>query len=194
MMSDDNREQLGEGVVYKDIIPLGWREITPEELEFTSLTMQDTNEEVLRSIATLDEFHIDSQDEGGAHHAGSDLGRIECKINLLLDMVTRLVVRETAMPDAVPITLGAAGIEWSSPVPPKEGNLLELSLYLDHKYPRPFLAIGRVAGVEAVSDASEDFLVRLNFEMMSDAVQSALEKLIFRQHRRSIAQSRRASS
>lgn len=189
-MNDEKREQLGEGVVYKDTVPLGWREANAAELEFTFLSRQDANEEVLRSIATLDEFHVDVQDENGGY-ASADLSRIEYKIDLLLDMVTRLVVRETTMPDAVPITLGSAGIEWSSPMPPEADSLLELSLYLHHKYPRPLVVVGRVADVTPLDGEEEGYLVRLIFEAMSDAVQSALEKLIFRQHRRSVAHSRR---
>ena len=189
-------EQLGEGVIYKDIVPLRWRDIAREELAFSYLSLQDANEEVLRFITTLDEFHVDNQDELGSS-SGSDLSRIEFKLNLLLDMVTQLIERETAMPEAVPITLGSAGVEWVSMTAPREGTLLKLSLYLHHKYPRPFVVIGKVLSVSSLEesvDSAGKFLVRLAYETMSAPVQSGLEKLIFRQHRRSIAQSRRASS
>jgi len=189
-------EQLGEGVIYKDIVPLRWRDIAREELAFSYLSLQDSNEEVLRFITTLDEFHVDNQDELGSS-SGSDLSRIEFKLNLLLDMVTQLIERETAMPEAVPITLGSAGVEWVSMTAPCEGALLKLSLYLHHKYPRPFVVIGKVLSVSPLEesvDSAGKFLVRLAYETMSAPVQSGLEKLIFRQHRRSIAQSRRAPS
>ncbi|HED38976.1 MAG TPA: hypothetical protein ENJ13_00930 [Chromatiales bacterium] len=191
-MSQGNNEQLGEGVVYKDIVPLCWRDIAREELEFSYLSLQDANEEVLRFITTLDECHIDGPDEAGGASA-SDLSRIEFKLNLLLDMVTQLVERETSMPESVPITLGSSGIEWSSATPPREGALLEVSLYLHHKYPRPFIVIGQVLTIKALEGKSGKYLIHLVFDTMSAAVQSALEKLIFRQHRRSIAQSRRTS-
>jgi len=194
-MSKDHSEQLGEGVIYKDIVPLRWRDIAPEELTYSYLSLQDANEEVLRFITTLDEFHVDNQDELG-NSSGSDLTRIEFKLNLLLDMVTQLIERETTMPEAVPITLGSAGIEWVSMTAPREGTLLKLSLYLHHKYPRPFVVIGKVLSVSPLDEsaAAGKFLVRLAYETMSAPVQSGLEKLIFRQHRRSIAQSRRTPS
>ncbi len=191
-MSQDNNEQLGEGVIYKDIVPLRWRDISREELEFSYLSLQDANEEVLRFISTLDEFHLDGHDEAGGIST-SDFSRIEFKLNLLLDMVAQLIERETAMPEAVPITLDSAGIEWPSISPPREGALLELSLYLHHKYPRPFVAIGQVLSVTAIEGANGKYLVHLAYDTMSDAVQRGLEKLIFRQHRRSVAQSRRGS-
>ncbi len=191
-MDDDNHEQLGEGVIYKDVMPLEWRDIDREELAFSYLRIQDSNEEVLRFIATLDEFHGDGQDETGSS-SGSDLNRIEYKLNLLLDMVTQLVIRETAMPESMPITLGSAGVEWISEAPPREGALLELSLYLHHKYPRPFIVIGQIISVKTIQGSSGKYLIHLVYETMSDLVQSGLEKLIFRQHRRSIAQSRRDS-
>jgi len=193
-INEANREQLGEGVIYKDIVPLRWRDIAREELEFSYLGLQDANEEVLRFITTLDEFHVESQDEHGS--SGSDLSRIEFKLNLLLDMVTQLIERETVMPEAVPITLGSMGIEWVSLSAPRTGALLKLSLYLHHKYPRPFVVIGKVVNVvpfEAEADGAVKYRIHLDYETMSAAVQSGLEKLIFRQHRRSIAQSRRAS-
>jgi len=191
-IGEEKHEQLGEGVIYRDIVPLGWRVISREELEFSNLSTQDANEEVLRFIATLDEFHVDAQDEHGSG-AGSELGRIEFKINLLLDMVTRLVVRDTVMPESVPITLGSAGIEWVSATPPQEGELLELSLYLHLKYPRPLKVIGEVKQVRSPGGIDRSYLIHLRYETMSDTVQSGLEKLIFRQHRRSIAQLRRGS-
>ncbi len=191
-ISDINREQLGEGVIYKDIVPLRWRNIDRAELEFSYLTMQDANEEVLRFISTLDEFHVDNQDELGSS-SGSDLSRIEFKLNLLLDMVTQLVERETAMPEAVPITLGSAGVEWRSATPPRKGVLVELSLFLHHKYPRPLVVIGEVLDVVPVEGGAGQFSIQLAYETMSAVVQSGLEKLIFRQHRRSVAQARRAS-
>ena len=191
-MTKNNSEQLGEGVIYKDIIPLKWRDILREELEFSYLSLQDANEEVLRFITTLDDFHVENQDELGSA-SGSDLSRIEFKLNLLLDMVTQLVEREMAMPEAVPITLGSAGIEWMSNVVPGEGALLELSLYLHHKYPRPLIVIGEVLSVTPIEGGIGRYLVRLAYETMSAPVQSGLEKIIFRQHRRSIAQSRRGS-
>jgi len=186
----DCSEQLGEGVIYKDIVPLRWRDIGREELAFSYLSLQDANEEVLRFIATLDEYHVEGQDELGG---SSDLGRVEFKLNLLLDMVAQLVERETTMPESVPVTLGSAAIEWSSITPPREGALLELSLYLHHKYPQPFIVIGQVLSIKAIEGGGGKYLIRLAFEAMSDAIQSGLEKLIFRQHRRSIAQSRRDS-
>ncbi len=191
-VNDDNREQLGEGVIYKDVVPLGWRDIDREELEFSYLSVQDSNEEVLRFITTLDEFHVDGQDEP-SNSSSLDLSRIEFKLNLLLDMVTQLVIRETSMPESMPITLGSAGIEWVSVAPPSEGALVELSLYLHHKFPRPFIVIGQVLSVKTIEGASGKYLIHLAYEAMSDVVQSGLEKLIFRQHRRSIAQSRRVS-
>ncbi len=97
------------------------------------------------------------------------------------------------MPEAVPITLGSAGIEWVSHVIPRAGALLELSLYLHHKYPRPLIVIGDVLDVTPTEAGAGKYLVRFTYETMSASVQSGLEKLIFRQHRRSIAQSRRSS-
>ncbi|MCF6323190.1 MAG: PilZ domain-containing protein [Gammaproteobacteria bacterium] len=194
-MSDNNREQLGEGVIYKDIVPLRWRDIERDELEFSYLSLQDANEEVLRFITTLDEFHVDNQEEPGSSN-GSDLSRIEFKLNLLLDMVTQLVERETALPEAVPITLGSGGVEWLSVIAPRPDALLKLSLYLHHKYPRPFVVIGKVLSVDPVEGRAEitsKYRIRLSYKTMSAPVQSGLEKLIFRQHRRCIAQSRRAS-
>jgi len=191
-MRESHNEQLGDGVIYKDIVPLRWRNIDRAELAFSYLTMQDANEEVLRFITTLDEFHVDNQDELGSS-SGSDLSRIEFKLNLLLDMVTQLVERETSMPEAVPITLGSTGIEWLSAAPPRKGVLVELSLFLHHKYPRPLVVIGEVSDVVSVEGSARQFSIHLTYETMSAVVQSGLEKLIFRQHRRSVAQVRRAS-
>lgn len=190
-INDDSHGQLGEGVIYKDFVPLRWRELGQDEPAVPDLRIQDANEEVLRFIAILDEFHIDGNDEPGSN-SGLELNRIEFKLNLLLDMVTQLVTRETDIPETAPITLGAAGIEWIEQKPPKEGGLVELSLHLHHKYPRPFIVTGQVLNVTPVEGEGGKYRVCLVFKEMSEVLQAGLEKFIFRQHRRSIAQSRRA--
>jgi len=191
MNISDNHEQFGEGVIYKDIVPLKWRELGRNEAEFSYPRVQKSNDEVLRFITILDEFHADGYDETGSV-SGSDLGHLEFKLDLLLDMVTQMMTRESDIPESFPMTLGSAGVEWITREPLKAGTLLELSLYLHHKYPRPFIVRGKVSEAKPAEDELGKYLIQFVFEQMSDVVQAGLERLIFRQHRRSIAQSRRA--
>ena len=47
-IKDDSHGQLGEGVIYKDLVPLRWRELGQDEPAVPYLRIQDSNEEVLR--------------------------------------------------------------------------------------------------------------------------------------------------
>ncbi len=187
--NDGRASPLGEGLVYEDILPLRVCEVEAEIPAPRLLSIQESNEEILRIIAALDEHHhAEGTDEDAAHHS-QDLVRIESKLDLLLDMVANMLSHQLAIPPELPVRLNAHAIQWrQAGPPPAEGRRVLLDLYLHRKYPRPLVLPGRVASVEQDQD---DYLAVVRFEGMSEAVQNWLEKLIFRQHRRSVAHARR---
>lgn len=190
-MTTDNPSSLGEGLVYEDSVPLRVSEIDVEVAAARVVAIQESNEEILRVIAALDEHHMDAGDEE-AQYLSQDLARIESKLDLLLDMVAHMLASQLAVPSQLPIRMTARAIQWrQAEPPPAPGHQVLLDLYLHRKFPRPLVLLG---AVQDVQQAHDGFLVTVKFEHMSESVQNWLEKLIFRQHRRSVAQARRLQS
>ncbi len=190
-MTGDNPSPLGEGLVYEDAVPLRISEIEAEVANARLTAIQESNEEILRVIAALDEHHMESGDEE-SQYLGQDLVRIESKLDLLLDMVAHMLASQLAVPSQRPIRMTARAIQWrQAEPPPATGQQVLLDLYLHRKFPRPLVLLGVT---QDVREEHGDFLVTVAFMHMSEAVENWLEKLIFRHHRRSVAHARRHQS
>ncbi len=182
-MDGDIKVSLEEGLVYEDVVPLRWRKIDTQVPAAQLANIYSQNEEMLRFIAALEEYGAANTDEENSAHL-HELARVENKINLLLDMVGQLLARQTDMPQAVLIRLSPDAIQWQSDHVPATGDQLLLDVYINKKHPNPLVFLGCVHQVEALNNG---FSVIVEFKNTSEAVASALEKMIFRQHRRQIA-------
>jgi len=184
-MNEVNASPLGEGLVYEAELPLSWQavdQLAPSRI----IRIDESNEELLHFIAVLEEHRAESPDEDAGVHV-HELERIEYKINLLLDMVARILARQLKMPELIAVRLSAIAIQWQAEKPPMVGSRLLMDIYLNPKFPQPL----RLTGVVHETPPSpEGFNTLVSFEHMSETVRSWLEKLIFRQHRRAIAHAR----
>jgi hypothetical protein len=174
-------DSLGTGLALDERLPLRWLPApAPAELP----AVQQANEETLRIILSLDEHHAVEAGEDNAEIA-QELVRLESKINLILELVSQVLVRQLDLPAAVPVHLSAHAIEWPADAPPGAADGL-VELYVCPRYPRPLRLPARLE--PAAGDTR-----RARFGELGEAVQDLLEKLIFRHHRRRIAATRRGS-
>lgn len=186
-MESGDDSQFGAGLVYEDALPLGWRIVNHDVSTAEILSACQSNERVLRGFSVLDEHRTEGSDDEHGHHGAHDPSRLEFKLNLLLDMVARLLAEHVAIPAAAPVKMSGSGIRWRSPSVPPLGSTVSVDLYLNRLYPTPITFYGEVTQVEP---DGEEFQVEMIYRDMSDSLRSWLEKLIFRHHRRQIAHSR----
>ena len=118
-----------------------------------------------------------------------EVARLEFKVNLLLEMVARLVERDLPMPPAVPVALSSERLVWWTDAPPPADSRLWLSVYVLPGVPRPLELSARVVDVAAEEGVHR---VEATLPDLSLALQDVIEKLVFRQHRRRIARERQA--
>lgn len=182
----DTANLLGTGLLYEDHLPLHWQPTAAAVAEGGSSHVDEANAEFLRLMAVLDE-HLPEPAEEHPEIA-HDVRRLESKIDLLLGMVGRLLARQRPLPEAVPLRLSAAGVEWLSTRTPAPGEYVLLELYLRHDLPLPLLLTGKVVGV---ADEAARRRVTVIFDGLGDGVRDWLDKIVFRQHRRRVAHSRR---
>jgi len=186
-MTAENNDQLGAGLVYEDIVPMRWKEVGKEIPVSQLVRIHESNEEILRFISVLDEYRSESPSE--AYGAGpGDLTRIEYKMNLILDLVSRILVHHVDMPRMIPVRMSGTGILWKCDEPLNPGQYVLLDIYFYQKYPRPIVLPGKVQSVEKTGNEYDTWV---SFEYINDTVRRWLDKLIFRQHRRGIAYARR---
>ncbi len=186
-MAEDLISSTGKGLVYEDHIPLRWNRLTSPLPPARRSRLDQQNEEMLAFISILEEHKGEAgEDEHDPHRV--DLLRVEHKVNLLLDMVGQLLARQTDMPAPVPVRLTPEAIEWRAGDAPLADDRLLLEIFISNKYPTPLVFSGQVRAVEPGEGGAR---VVVAFEGSSESVTHALEKLIFRHHRRLVALARR---
>lgn len=105
-------------------------------------------------------------------------------MNLMLEMVGQALNRKFSQPKRIDMRLGPEGLEWTCDPVPVRDSLIKLELFIFPRYPRPVELLGKV--VKVISEGSTS-KATVSFQGLSISVQDWIEKIIFRHHRRSIA-------
>lgn len=144
----------------------------------------------LRAVATIEDTGAQAGDE--RHEANPPLQRVEAKIDLLLGLLARLVERDEPRMQVIPVRWSYRGMRLdlaeAADVTPDTAGVLSLR-------PAPWLAAGIAlpARVLASADAGDRHCLWLAFDSMPDALSDAMERHLFRLHRRQIAAQRNAT-
>jgi hypothetical protein len=172
---------LFEELAYQDVLPVVWRPLADEIDPDLSASYTASNVRVLQACTALQEQgQLEKPDENSPHAA--DFLRIELKINLLLDVVGRILASNQPRPPATAIRFNALGATWQGAAPfPRAGAQGAVEIYLRECVAEPLRLIGRVG---SVSPAGE---IKVRFLPPGEAVADLLEKLAFRRHRRQVA-------
>ncbi len=185
-MDNKDKNPLEDGLVYVGSIPVSWGprgDVFPDN-SYTRIT--EHNEHVLRCANLLGEQIRDRvEDESETDLA---LTRLEAKVNLLLELVSKLDQRTEQIPGLAEVRLAATSIEWKcQDSPPGIGDNVWVNIHLDNRIPEAMKIAARVL---TVREDAHGAIVCAEFEFLGGVVQDQMEKMIFRHHRRRIAQSR----
>lgn len=189
-MNDTDMAAFSTGLHYEDRLPLRWQEAGEPPPPAGVLAVNRGNEQLLRNLSAVEESRPESDEDGQGNH---DIQRLESKLDLLMDMMGRLLARQIELPEPVPLRLGADALQWTCPAAqrPALGRLLRVEVYLSRKYPSPLVLFGTVESLRPA--AGDGVQVTLRYSDLGEALRSGLEKVIFRQHRRLVAQARQAA-
>lgn len=184
MQSTPSDDSLGEGLIFKALLPITWTPLGSPLTDQQVSQLNASNEKVLNTIAALEEYPLEPADTHTSH--GHELARLDFKVNLLMDLVSQMLSKHLQLPSPIPVSIDARGISWTASqldnVPKIESTIL-ICVYLNSDYPRAVEIPCRILSVDERN-------IRAEYLPLGDTVQEALEKLIFRHHRRSIAQAR----
>jgi hypothetical protein len=174
---------LGERVFCEDELTFTWLPVAAVP-QGGALTRQNgRNESVLRALSMLEEH-----DESPAEDAErADFRRIEGKLDLVMELVAELVRERTGSSRAVRMRFSAEGVCWHAGRAEPAGTLLLTEWWLLPAWP---VALRLHAEVTESRPEGNEFVVCARLVGVSDTVKDWLEKLVFRRHRRAIAQQR----
>lgn len=175
---------LDEELAYVDVVPLRWvvleRPLDPDQ----DAAQSEHNLRLLQALAALeDSGPNDKPDENSPHSA--DLMRLEFKVNLLLDLVGKILARAQPRPAPIPMRFNAHAAIWrAAESVPRVGESGQLEIYLREALVEPLRLSGRVVSVGV------DRRVKVKFAALGEPLADLIEKLAFRRHRRQVAGAR----
>lgn len=175
---------LFEELAYQDVLPVAWKPLPDQIDPDLAASYAASNVRVLQACTALQEQgQVEKPDENSPH--AQDFLRIELKINLLLDVVGRLLASNQPRPPSVPIRFNSLGTTFQGTAPlPRPGAQGCVEIFLRECVAEPLRLIGRVANISSAGE------VKVRFLPPGEATADLLEKLAFRRHRRAIAGSR----
>lgn len=179
--TEDN--PLGSAVTLDDVLPVTWRAQSGSDDPEYLVSLQVSNQAVLQTILSLDEHHPELEEEPA--EVAAELQRLEFKLNLVLDLLGQVLSKQLDLPPRVPVRLGSGHIEWKCSAVPAPGTKVLVEVYLAPHYPRALVLPGI-----AYATMRPDF-AQATLHDLGKPVQDALERLIFRNHRRRVALARR---
>ena len=175
-----------DGICYEDALPLEFRPgPLPEAATLAGLNAD--NFQLLIADASLDEARVPASESKSDDDStiAEDLHRLEHKVNVLIQLVAKLVAKDQLLPQPAAWRLYSAAIEWRSDGPdPAPGTTGQVLLYVSRQFPQPLRLPGRI-----LASRSDDRgrWMRLSFDGLSVSVVEGLDRLIFRHHRRAVA-------
>ena len=178
--------ELFDGICYEDALPLEFRAgALPEAAVLSGLNAD--NFQLLIADASLDEARVPASESKSDDDStiAEDLHRLEHKVNVLIQLVAKLVAKDQQLPQSQPWRLYAGGIEWrvSGAELPGDSTGIVL-LYISRQFPQPLRLPGRIV---AGRGDERGRWQRFAFAGLSPAVTEGLDRLIFRHHRRAVA-------
>jgi hypothetical protein len=184
MYDGSNTTILFSELAYQDVLPVAWHPLTSAADNERIAGFTDNNIRVLQACAALEEHSAgEKPDENSPHSA--DLQRLDFKVNLLLDLVGKILAVNHPRPAATLIRFNSMGTTFNTVAPfPKMGTRGFVEIYLHNALAEPLRLAGQVVKAESNGE------LHVQFDTVGDAVADLIEKLAFRLHRRRVAGSR----
>lgn len=161
-----------------DVVPLAWR---GRESALSGGELHRLQELTLRALRAEPGEQIDVKDP--------HLIRLHEKLDSLLEMMGRLIEIHHPAPQPTHVRLSRMGVAWRTEAgkAPSLGEHGVLELHLHPRLMQPLLLPAHVCAIEPRGAEVE---VEVAFEVLSEPVETALERHVFRRHRRAISENR----
>lgn len=184
-MSGDKIDDSGIGLSFSSRMPLRWQRLDPDTDGFAAQRERLRNERLLQLLLLYDDYPIERRDGEGEQN--SDLARLEAKLDAIIQLFATLIKGSEEEAPVRLVTISANYLEWEDRQ--LDGLALQdrlwILLQIDPRLPQPLKMAGSVVQITYVENSAAK--IRVQLDKLGEFGQQALEKLIFRMHRREIA-------
>jgi hypothetical protein len=180
-MSRDIYHEFADRVSYDGLLHAACEiAVEPEPREMALLNERNAN--LLTTVASLSERRADTVEEDSL--LTQELARMDAKLNAVIELVNRMALPSAALPARIALRFNALAAELPRKNLPDPGKRVLLRIHFDACRALPLELTGQV-----VHTPDRDVGL-IAFEGLSEAVRDAIEKLVFRHHRRQVAEAR----
>jgi hypothetical protein len=165
-----------EECLHVDAEPLVWPPLPAQQLR-----MMERNANTLAAIAALEERAVETGDEDSP--VMQEMLRLDAKLTALMDVVNQLLVPASSLPPRQVVRFNVIGAVLPDVLMPP-GDALLLRPRFDVC---PSLPLELAARVERRFPDGQVFVA---FAPLGDVLSDAIERLVFRHHRRRVAEAR----
>jgi hypothetical protein len=180
MQTDEKWQQFSERMAYEGNLHLAVEAFDPAP--DTVARYNERNLHVLRTLDSLEERRTENNSDDDSPIM-QELQRMDSKINVLLDIVDRLLMPVTLLPERHPVRFNAVGVTMPENLLPAADSLL-IRLHFDTCRALPLELPSRLAS------RSDDGRAFVYFCELSELVEDGLERFVFCHHRRKVAEAR----
>jgi hypothetical protein len=180
MQTDEKWQQFGERMAYEGVLHVALDACDPSPDVIARYN--ERNLHVLRTLASLDERRSENGSDDD-DPVMQELQRMDSKINVLLDIVDRLLLPTALLPPRHHVRFNAVGVTVPETLLPT-GELLLVQLHFDTCRALPLelpCRLGHRLG---------DGKAFVYFCEVNELVEDGLERFVFCHHRRKVAEAR----
>jgi atypical PilZ domain-containing cyclic di-GMP receptor len=170
------RDQLHHAAV----LPVEWEPRAGDEDPALVARRLRRNMAALAVDAAGDERRERASEDGAVN---VDLQRIDSKLNAIMELFALVLERGLIVPVRVPLRFNAHGIEWQASNAPPSGQPIAVRIHLEACPALP-LELAAVA-----IEPPESGWAAAHFDAIRPPLAEAIAKMVFREHRRQVADS-----
>ena len=173
---------------FQDTLPLACEALASPPTFNDFMRFDDRNASLLKTLASEDQSR--REPEPSLEALMQEIDRLDQKLNLITELLADLVRREVVVPAAQAFRLSSAGVSFDLGEGQSvgQGDWVKVSLFLLPNVPRPLEFAGKVVVTDPAFVPGDWQTVV--FEQVNEVVESSLDRLVFKHHRREVAMRR----
>lgn len=190
MNNEQGKGNLGNALIYEDYVPLFAISLSPDDPRLMSphqFELQNLN--TLKMLWYMQENFHDLPEQ--YHDLEPAFQRLDNKIDMLLQMAGQLLGQSQQLPPTTRIRLNSASLSWLSSTGAEVGSIWLVQAYVLSSVPIPLSLLGEIT---AVHPEAGQYWNEMALQSLGGPAVDLLDKIIFRAHRRAVAQQRRSTS
>jgi len=180
-MSQDIYREFSDRVAYEALLHASCTLAEAPDARELAL-LNERNASLLTTVGSLTERRADTLEDDSA--VLQELTRIDAKLNAVIELVNRMALPSAALPPRVEVRFNAWAAELPRKILPDPGKRVMLRIHFDACRALPLELPGQVV------HAPGAHVGLVAFQGLSESVRDAMERLVFRQHRRQVAEAR----